>query len=242
MIKAIALLPVLLVLTIPLAYGYTGEVLFLDGIFGWFENLFKSTPKTNAVTNNENNKPQPELEVIKDKVMIPTTIELLSYGNVTDGTIEKKFTHGDTKIIYSVGVENGVEETPPPSVLKAMKDSYSEEEQRMISERTKSMMFKRFNYGTVRILDIPMSEELVQMSKLHINDKLKKEFIDANFTCENFGDLAKRFVLEPLYTDGWAGSTENYIYTKAVNECYDTKIQEKMDKVMEELEEVNKEN
>ena len=230
----------------PLAYGYTGEVLFLDGIFGWFENLFKSAPKTNDVTNNENNKPQLEpqkmIEPEQDEIMLPTTIRILTQGNVTNGFVEKKFVHGDTELIYSVGVENGVEETPSPSVLKAMKDSYSEEEQRMISERTKSLMFKRFNYGTVRILDIPMSEELVQMSKLHINDKLKKEFIDSNFTCENFGDLAKRFLLEPLNTDGWSGSTENYIYTKAQNECIDPKMQERIDKVKAELEEVYVDN
>ena len=191
----------------PLAYGYTGEVLFLDGLFGWFENLFKSAPKLNDVTNNENNKPQPELEteVIKDKVMMPTTIELLSYGNVSDGMIEKKFTNGDTEIIYSVGVKNGVEETPAPSVLKAMKDSYTEDEQNIISEYTKSMMFKRYNYGTVRILDIPMKEEYYHNMQIRINDKLKKDLIDSIFTCENFGDLAKKYVLEPLYTDGWAG-------------------------------------
>ncbi len=191
----------------PLAYGYTGEVLFLDGLFGWFENLFKSAPKLNDVTNNENNKPQPELEteVIKDKVMMPTTIELLSYGNVSDGMIEKKFTNGDTEIIYSVGVKNGVEETPAPSVLKAMKDYYTEDEQNIISEYTKSMMFKRYNYGTVRILDIPMKEEYYHNMQIRINDKLKKDLIDSIFTCENFGDLAKKYVLEPLYTDGWAG-------------------------------------
>jgi len=134
LIKAIALLPVLLVLTMPLAYGYTGEVLFLDGIFGWFENLFKSTPNTNDVTNNENNKPQLELqkkiEPEQDDIMLPTTIRILTQYNVTNGFVEKKFVHGDTELIYSVGVENGVEETPAPSVLKAMRDSYSKEEQK----------------------------------------------------------------------------------------------------------------
>jgi len=188
---------------------------------------------------------EPVIEPEIETVLLPTTIQILSGKNATDimnGSIEKKFTHGDTEIIYSVGVENGVEETPSPSVLKAMRDSYTEEEQQIIDEYTTSMMYKRFNYGTVRILDIPMTEELFHMSQLHINDKLKKEFIDSNFTCENFGDLAKRFVLEPLNTDGWSGSTENYIYTKAVNECYDDKIQEKIDKVTAELEEVNKPN
>ncbi len=189
---------------------------------------------------------EPEIE--QDQILLPTTLQIMNEWNVTtdsrgnDAYVSKKFTHGDTEIIFSVGVENGVEETPAPSVLKAMRDSYTEEEQQSIDERTKSYMFKRFNYGTVWIANVPMSEKLVEMSKMHINDKLKKQFIDANFTCENFGDLAKRFLLEPLNTDGWSGSTENYIYTKAVNECYDTKIQEKIDKVTAELEEVNKPN
>jgi len=104
------------------------------------------------------------------------------------------------------------------------------------------MMYKRFNYGTVRILDIPMKEEYFHNIQIHINDKLKKEFIDTNFTCDNFGDLAKRFVLEPLNTDGWSGSTENYIYSKALNECLDPKYDEKYEKVLQELEEVYADN
>ncbi len=190
---------------------------------------------------------KPEIEP-QEQISLPTTLRILNEWNVTkdsrgnDGYIEKSFTHGDTEIIFSVGVENGVEETPPPSVLKAMRDSYTEEEQQSIDERTLSYVYKRFNYGTVWIANVPMSEKLVEMSKMHINDKLKKQFIDANFTCDNFGDMAKRFLLEPLNTDGWSGSTENYIYTKAVNECYDNKIQEKIDKVTAELEEVNKPN
>ncbi len=188
---------------------------------------------------------EPEIEPEIEPVLLPTTIQILSGKNATDimnGSIQKKFTHGDTEIIYSVGVENGVEETPPPSVLKAMRDSYTEEEQQIIDEFTTSMMYKRFNYGHVRILDIPMKEEYFHNIQIQINDKLKKEFIDSTFTCDNFGDLAKRYVLQPLNTDGWSGSTENYIYTKAVNECYDTEIQEKIDKVTAELEEVNKPN
>ncbi len=175
-------------------------------------------------------------------VLRPTIIEILTSDPVENGEIQKKFTHGDTEITYKVGVENGVEETPSPSVLKAMKDSYTEDEQNIISEYTKSMMFKRYNYGTVRILDIPMKEEYYHNIQIRINDKLKKDLIDSIFTCENFGDLAKKYVLEPLYTDGWAGSTENYIYTKAVNECIDPKMQERVDKVMKKLEEVHAEN
>jgi len=230
----------------PLAYGYTGEVLFLDGLFGWFENLFKSAPKLNDVTNNENNipqlEPQKEIEPEQDDIVLPTTIRILTQYNVTNGFVEKKFVHGDTEIIYSVGVENGVEETPPPSVLKAMRDSYTEEEQKKIDEYTTSMLFERMNYGKIRMLDIPMSKEIWLNQQKHYDDKLKKEFIDTNFTCDNFGDLAKRFVLEPLNTDGWSGSTENYIYTKAQNECIDPKMQERTDKVKAELEEVYVDN
>jgi len=41
---------------------------------------------------------------------------------------------------------------------------------------------------------------------------------------------------------GYAGSAENYIYTKALNECIDPKMQERIDKVKAELEEVYVDN
>ncbi len=139
---------------------------------------------------------QPKQEAIS--VLRPTVIELLTVESVENGEIIKKFTHGDTEITYQVGVENGVEETPAPDVLVAIRDSYSEYEKQQIDEYTKSLMFKRFNYGTVRILDIPMKEEYYHNIQIRINDKLKKDLIDSIFTCENFNDLAKKYVLEDI--------------------------------------------
>jgi len=72
-----------------------------------------------------------------------------------------------------------------------------------------------------------------------INNKLKKQYIDTNFTCNNYHTLAKKFVGESMYGVGYAGSVENYIYTKALDECISPKHQEEIDKVYAELEEVN---
>ena len=47
---------VLIIITMPIAYGYNGQVLFLDGLFGWFQNLFKSSTIPNISSNNENNQ------------------------------------------------------------------------------------------------------------------------------------------------------------------------------------------
>ena len=158
------------------------------------------------------------------------------------GVVEKRFVHGDTEIIYKVGVENGVEETPSPDVLRAMRSSYSEEEleiqQKIIEEAVRNGpqgIGKVIGMDNVYI-DV---NKAYKNTQIHINNKLKKQYIDTNFTCENYPTLAKKFAGESMYGVGYAGSVENYIYTKAINECIDPKHQEEIDKVYAELEEIN---
>ena len=165
-------------------------------------------------------------------------------------TITKIFSHGNTTFTYEVGVENGVEETPSPDVLRAMQASYSEEEleiqQKIIEEHVRNGP-----QGMGKVIGIKNpdgSDIYIDLNKawkntqIHTNNILKKQYIDTNFTCENYHTLAKKFAGESMYGVGYAGTVENYIYTRAFNECIDSKHQEEIDKVYEELEEVYKEN
>ena len=164
--------------------------------------------------------------------------------------VEKRFVHGDTEIIYKVGVENGVEETPSPDVLRAMRDSYSEEEleiqQKIIEEAVRNgpqgmgkVIGIKNSDGSDIYIDVNKAWKITQ---IHINNKLKKQYIDTNFTCNNYHTLAKKFVGESMYGVGYAGSVENYIYTKALDECISPKHQQELEKAYSELEEVYKTN
>jgi len=173
-----------------------------------------------------------------EQVMRPTeTIEIGK--NVTDdgnGYVIKKFIHGDTEIIYQVGVENGVEETPMPSVREAMRNAYSEYEKQMIDENTHAQIFNRYGDYKEVFLNNQMYHSLTNHSKL------KQDFIDINFSCDNYHDLAYQFTGEVLSGHGYYGTAENYVYTRAINECIDPKHQEEIEKVYADLEEVNKSN
>ena len=178
-------------------------------------------------------------------VLRPTVIERITKDSVEDGVVEKRFVHGDTEIIYKVGVENGVEETPSPDVLRAMRSSYSEEEleiqQKIIEEAVRNGpqgIGKVIGMDNVYI-DV---NKAYKNTQIHINNKLKKHYVDTNFTCENYHTLAKKFVGESMYGVGYAGSVENYIYTKALDECINPKHQQELEKAYSELEEVYKTN
>jgi len=180
-------------------------------------------------------------------ILRPTVIEKITNVPVEDGMVEKRFVHGDTEIIYRVGVENGVEKTPSPDVLRAMQASYSEEELE-IQQKIIDEIVRNGPQGMGKVIGIKNpdgSDIYIDLNKawkntqIHTNNKLKKQYIDTNFTCENYHTLAKKFVGESMYGVSYAGSVENYIYQKAFNECIDTKYQEKLDKVYAELEEAN---
>jgi len=205
------------------------------GFFGYFGNEYSDPPKEKQ-------------EIESD--LRPTTIETLTKEPVEDGVIEKRFTHGDTTFTYMVGVENGVEETPSPDDLRAMRASYSEEEilqqQEIIREAVRNgpqgigkVIGIKNPDGSDIYIDI---NKAYKNTQIHINNKLKKEYIDATFTCDNYHALAIKFVGESMVGVGYAGSVENYIYTKALDECISPKHQEELDKVHAELEEVNKTN
>ena len=233
-----------------------------NGFFNWMQESLKNTWKFIENINPFNDVPpsEPEIDISKEleqditkqekSIPRPTTIETLTEKAIQDGTITKKFVHGDTEIIYKVGVENGVEETPSPDVLRAMSSSYSEEELKHQKEAIDRIV-RDGPQGMGKVIGIKNpdgSDIYIDLNKawkstqIHINNKLKKQYIDTNFTCENYHTLAKKFVGESMYGVGYAGSVENYIYTKALNECIDPKYQEKLDKVYAELEEVNKPN
>ncbi len=67
----------------------------------------------------------------------------------------------------------------------------------------------------------------------------KKQLVDSTFTCDNYNELAYQYQAEALpgftINGKYDGTMEGYIYWKALNECIDPKLQEKVDKVYEEL-------
>lgn len=195
-------------------------------------------------------------ELPQDTILRPTTIETLTKEPVENGIVEKKFIHGNTEINFSVRVENGVESTPAPDVLLAMQSSYSEpersEQKRIIAESILEGPQGTGINGTGKVIGLKDSEgndiyinvnQAWKNNQIHINrpinNILKKNYIDTNFTCDNYGKLAKMFVGESMYGVGYAGSVENYIFTKAFNECINPKYQEQVDKVYHELNETN---
>ena len=208
-------------------------------------------PEDKSKLIEEIKEPNPVEYPSQDASVLRTTVvERITKDSVEDGVVEKRFVHGDTEIIYKVGVENGVEETPSPDVLRAMRDSYSEEEleiqQKIIEEAVRNgpqgmgkVIGIKNSDGSDIYIDVNKAWKITQ---IHINNKLKKQYIDTNFTCNNYHTLAKKFVGESMYGVGYAGSVENYIYTKALDECISPKHQEEIDKVNAELEEVNKTN
>ena len=205
-------------------------------------------PEDKSKLIEEIKEPNPVEYPSQDASVLRTTVvERITKDSVEDGVVEKRFVHGDTEIIYKVGVENGVEETPSPDVLRAMRASYSEEEleiqQKIIEEAVRNgpqgmgkVIGIKNSDGSDIYIDVNKAWKITQ---IHINNKLKKQYIDTNFTCNNYHTLAKKFVGESMYGVGYAGSVENYIYTKAINECISPKHQEEIDKVYAELEEVN---
>ena len=147
-------------------------------------------------------------------------------------TVEKVFVNeftGET-IEYEVGVENGVEETPAPSVLKQIQESYTEEQkEQWLEDYYNSDFYKeRHKYDEAR--------------KKH-NENYIKSYIDQSFTCETYKELAYKYKSDMLITEeGERIDAENYIYKRAFHECIDPKYKEELDEVKEKLEEVNEPN
>lgn len=166
---------------------------------------------------------QPDQVEVQDQTVMPFSLQILGY-DLDNGTVTKKYTHRDTEIIYSVKVENGVEATPGPSVLQAIEDSMTEYEKQQSEEYHKSLLYERM--GDLK--------DWYLKSKIHrSSDSVKKEYLDSVFTCENYQLLAWQWKADQL----GGGTAEDYIYTKANNECINPKHQEEIDKVHHELEE-----
>ena len=245
-----------LVLGIILLASFQNQLVYADNddydIFSWFqkslEKVWESIVKINP--NNEENQQIQENDIVKESQKNETppssTIETLTEEPVQDGTISKKFVHGDTEIIYQVGVENGVEETPPPDVLRAMEESYTKEEKEIRSKMIKELINNGYREGKVIGFNITVTDIPELKNRLQNSFKAKKITVDNEFTCNNFNELAKRYRGEPLpgfyIGKKYVGTMEGYIYHKAFMECIDPKYQEKLDKVYAELEEVNKPN
>jgi len=169
-----------------------------------------------------------EVETVKefpgDPGRLPIIMQIVSGHNVTDGERIKQYINGNTEITYSVKVENGVEATPGPSVLQAMRDSMSEEQKRLSDEYHASLLYERMGEH----------KDWYLKSKIHrSSDIVKKEYLDSVFTCENYQLLAWQWKADQL----GGGTAEDYIYTKAFNECINPKHQQEVDKAHHELEE-----
>lgn len=167
---------------------------------------------------------------------LPITLQVISGENVTDGLREKKITVGETEIQFTVEVENGVEETPSPSVLRELDEAgyYKPYDP---SNRGPIMGTVRLPSGDTERMDLT---KWIEVSKIHRgSDIQKKEYIDSVFTCDNYNELAWKWKGDSMYGDGFAGTVEEYIYKRAIDECINPKHQEEVDKVYEELKKVN---
>ena len=195
----------------------------------------------------EDKQPAEEKDITEEKTSYELHKEIEDIEKPTEETITKTFSHGNVTFTYEVGIENGVEETPSPEDLRAMSDSYSEIE-KQVQKQIIEEAVRNGPQGTGKVIGLKNPDgsdihidvnKAYKETQIHINNKLKKAYIDSNFTCDNYDQLAKKFVGESMYGVGYAGSVENYIYTKALNECIQPKHQEEIDKVTAELEEVN---
>lgn len=145
-------------------------------------------------------------------------------------TVIKTFSHGNTTFTYEVGIENGVEESPPQSIIDKIKAAYTKEELAI-----QYASYKESDYWKKRmqILGERGSQGVLA----------KKADIDNNFTCDNYKYYAEKYVTEALpgftINGKYVGTFEAYVYWKAFHECLDPKYNEKMEKVYHELDEVN---
>ena len=195
-----------------------------------------------SLMNFQINTPVRELEseqvVEVEEVELPITIQILSGHNVMDGLREKKITVGDTEIQFTVGVEKGIEETP--SLTNPTRSLARSEYGPIMGTIDLSRYYSKLPSGFDPIIELDLTE-LLEMTKIHRYDKLKKEYIDTNFTCGNYHELAWKFAGENMWAAGY-GDVEEYIYEKAIDECIDPQRQQKLDKVYEELEKASAEN
>lgn len=147
-------------------------------------------------------------------------------------TVQKTYTnpYNNFTIDYEVGIENGVEETPPPDVLVAISESFSEEEKaQWLEDYYNSEFYKqRHQYDEQRARH---------------NVYLIKQYIDEAFNCTSYKELAYKYKADYMFDDNgdWVDA-EGYIYDRAFNECIDPKYQEELEEVKEKLKEVNEPN
>jgi len=195
-----------------------------------------------SLMNYQINTPVRELEseqvVEVEEVELPITIQILSGHNVMDGLREKKITVGDTEIQFTVGVEKGIEETP--SLTNPTRSLARSEYGPIMGTIDLSRYYSKLPSGFDPIIELDLTE-LLEMTKIHRYDKLKKTYIDETFTCDNYNELAWKFAGENMWAAGY-GDVEEYIYAKAIKECINPTHQEEVDKVYEELKKVNSEN
>lgn len=171
---------------------------------------------------------KPKLQDEKTSYELHKEIEKLENP---EETVQKTFSNNGVELAYQVGIENGVEETPPPDILVKMQESYTEEQ-----KEENRLLYAEFIEDRKKLLE----------KRSHSSYAWKKSDIDSRFTCYNYNELAYQyqgmayggFMINGKYD----GTFEGYIYWKAFHECIDPKYDEKYEKVMKELEEVYAEN
>ena len=142
-------------------------------------------------------------------------------------TVEKTWTNGNVTINYVVRVENGIEASPPPSVLQAIEAA--------ITEKDKAKFLEEYYNSDFYKIRHQYDEAIKQHNPAYI-----QSYIDQGFSCETYHELAYKYKMDKMYDEnGKYVDAENYIYQRAYNECIDPKHQEEIDKVNAELEEVN---
>jgi len=163
----------------------------------------------------------------KEKTSYELHHEIEDKNKPPEQTVQKTWTNGNVTIDYAVRVENGVEASPPPRVVEAIGKA--------IDENDKAKFLQEYYNSTFYKLRHQYDENIKKHNPYYI-----KSYIDQAFTCETYHDLAYKYKMDKLFDEqGNFLDAENYVYQRAFNECIDVKHQEAVDKVNQELDEVN---
>ena len=123
-----------------------------------------------------------EKDTTEEKTSYETHKEIENTEKPAEETITKTFSHGNVTFTYEVGVENGVEETPSPEVLRAMSESYSEYE-KQVQQQIRQEAIRNGPQGTGKVIGLKNPDgsdihidvnKAYKETQIQINNKLKK--------------------------------------------------------------------
>ena len=208
----------------PLAYGYAGEASFLDGIFGWFEKLFKSAP-TNVVTNNENNKPQEELQ----KKIEPEQVLQLNPRD-EEYYIEKE--QSESGLAREPDTEMTEEKSESLKLTWGENDMRRMELNRNKPDGYEQMVIQEFESG--KLSHVTSCSQLNGYYLMYYGQVYGNQWDYSN------NKLVTDYIKEKMWANGCEFKEQAELKEKI--DAEKQRVDEAVEKVMEELEDVNKEN